>query len=776
MDEKVRGGKIQLQIRDNPSGPQGTPNKLIDRKKRGRPRKDIQDKPAQTPALPQINEVEQEAQQVPAQEPPADNTQQVPAQETPADNAQQVPTQKPPTDDEYAPSESSSPPRKRKRTNHRGAEKAQQQPATVKDTPEEDTPAADLSPLVEGQLGEEKPARYFFRSNKRKRDGLDDQADEHHAKVLKAMLAMIYQHSEGEDTQHAYVASSIPKEAFQTSTPAVRNIIFKAFHAAATNLLEHADDIALPASHVKGIQIPTTYKQAIADKEYGDKWRAAVQEEIHQLVLNGTWKEFILPVGANLIDTKWVFAIKLKVDGTIERFKARLVARGFSQEHGSDYTETFAPTVRMDTLRLFLAMVARRNMECRQWDIKNAFTESRLKEDIYLAPPQGVTVTKGKVLKALRSLYGLKQAGRDWNQLYKKFLLKNGFTQSLADPCLFIHTGKGIYLLVYVDDIIGAADDNSSLDWFERVQSSRFTAKALGEISMILGVRVTRNRETREIFLDQENYLDTKLTELGIPKAKYKPAKIPAADYEHLRPATADEERIDAGEYSKTVGTFMYAMVMTRPDIAFVLGRLAQYMSDPAVFHGHALKNLMRYLRSTVSQKLRFGPGGAHEATFGVYTDADWASDKTDRKSISGGVGMYYGGPYSWAAKKQRSVATSSAESEYMSQAMYAKQGQWTAQIFRDLGMPECVNTNGETVQMFGDNQGAIALTKNPQLHERSKHIDICYHFIRDLAEQKKLDIQYIPTEEMVADGMTKPLARVAFERFKKQLGVVGGA
>lgn len=286
-------------------------------------------------------------------------------------------------------------------------------------------------------------------------------------------------------------------------------------------------------------------------------------------------------------------------------------------------------------------------------------------------------------------------------------------------------------------------------------------------------MRITRDRKSKTIYLDQEQYLLSVLSKYGITSEKHKPKRIPATDYENLRPATEDDEIIDPTEYSQGIGSLMWGMVMTRPDIGFVLGRLSQYMSKPAKHHGHALKALMRYVRSTVKQKIRLGPGGAHAEHLGIYTDADWASDKTDRKSISGGVGMFYGGPFSWASKKQKSVATSSAESEYISQAMYAKQGQWAAQILRDLMMPEWIDKEGRIVQMYGDNQGALALVKNPQLHERSKHIDICYHFIRDLAEKKKLRICYIPTSDMIADGLTKPLGRVAFERFKEQLGLV---
>ena len=386
----------------------------------------------------------------------------------------------------------------------------------------------------------------------------------------------------------------------------------------------------------------------------------AIKEEIKQLIQNGTWEEFILPKGANLVSTKWVFLIKETVDGKIERFKARLVARGFSQTYGTDYAETFAPTVQMDTLRMFLAMVSERDLECSQFDIKNAFTESHLKEDIFLAPPEGVTVTTGKVLKALRSLYGLKQAGLDWNLLLCDFF-KNQcrFEQSLADPCLFIHKGRKLYLLVYVDDMVAAARDQAEIDWFNNILSRRFNTKNLGEISKLLGVRITRDRRNRTIYLDQEQYLEKVLSNFGFPAAKYKRKSIPAADYSNLRPATDTDERIDGSQYHKIIGSLMYAMTLTRPDIAFVLGCLARYMSDPTVHHGHALKELMRYLRSTTKQKLRFGPGGEHKH-FVIFTDADWASDKSDRKSVSGGVGIFYGGPFCWMSKKQKSVARSS--------------------------------------------------------------------------------------------------------------------
>lgn len=467
---------------------------------------------------------------------------------------------------------------------------------------------------------------------------------------------------------------------------------------------------------------------------------------------------------------------------------------------GEDYTETFAPTVRMDTLRVFLAMVAAEDLECRQYDIKNAFTEASLKERIYLSTPEGVPVKKGYELRVLRSLYGLKQSARDWNTLCKDYLIELGFAQSLADPCLFTHAKKGIKLLVYVDDMAAAARDNLDLDWFYDSMRKRFHTKPLGEINKILGMRVSRNRATRELFLDQEQYLEKVLQRLGLPMESSsigKPKLTPmTGKYDKLEVARPEEDRTDRTEYQQKVGSVMYAAVFTRPDIAFHIGRLSQQLQDPTERHDSGMKDLGRYLRTTIRQKIRYGPPiAASKRTYftdpvwemksrakaskpdarsllTLYSDADWANMK-DRKSISGHVAMLYGGPISWGSRRQRSVATSSTESEYIGMATCCKQGQWLAQVLRDMGFPQYIGKDPKLVDMRADNQGAIALVKNPQLHERSKHIDISYHHIRDLEVKQRMSITYIPTNEMVADGFTKPLEKTLFGRFKGMMGLV---
>ncbi|CCE32516.1 uncharacterized protein CPUR_06376 [Claviceps purpurea 20.1] len=522
------------------------------------------------------------------------------------------------------------------------------------------------------------------------------------------------------------------------SNPPIEIVSLDARILSVKTFLELDHESAFPAEVIAGIQIPRSYKEAISGKD-AEFWRGAMATEMLNLHANGTFLEVVPPKGANLVSCKWVFTVKTNPDGTLERYKARLVARGFSQVHGKDYDQTFAPTVRMDTLRLFLAMVrlflamvAAEDDECSHYDIKNAFTESDLKEEIYLEPPTGV---------------------------------------SSAGPCMFIHAEKSVKSLVYVDDIVAAAKKQGELDWFYSKHPERFNAKNLGEIEKILGAGVVRDRKTRTLEIDQEQYLKSVLDKFGITQETHKPKTVPATGYENLRPANDNDERINVNEYQQAIGSVMYAMIFTRPDIAFVVGKLSQFMSDPAKHHGQALKSLLRYLKSTIKTKIRYGPGGDRN-TFALYSDADWASDKTDRKSISGSVTMFYGGPISWSSKKQRSVATSSCESEYMALASCAKQGQWIAQIFRDLGLPKYIGKDPKRVQMLGDNQGAIAFTKNAHLNDRSKHIDICYHFIRDLAEKGLMTVDFIPTDEMIADGMTKPLGRIAFERFKSQMGL----
>jgi hypothetical protein len=325
-------------------------------------------------------------------------------------------------------------------------------------------------------------------------------------------------------------------------------------------------------------------------------------------------------------------------------------------------------------------------------------------------------------------------------------------------------------LLLYVDDIAAASKSSLELDWFYSQLSARFNAKDLGEIHKILGVRVTRNRRSRELFIDQEQYLRTVLDRCGFTDAPHRRKDTPLNGYDCLRSAKPEDRRIDITDYQQAIGSIMYGMVFTRPDIAFAIGKLSQYLREPVECHGTGLKGLLRYIGWTTDLRIRYGPTAKGRLV--LYSDADWAGDRTDRKSTSGHVAMLYGGPISWGSRKQTSVATSSTESEYMAMSSCAKQSQWIVQVLKDMGFPRYIGNDPYAAQIKGDNQGALALVKNPHLHERSKHIDVQYHHIRDLEARKRIAVSYVPTTDMVADGMTKPLDRIAFQRFKDLMGI----
>ena len=500
----------------------------------------------------------------------------------------------------------------------------------------------------------------------------------------------------------------------------------------------------------------------------------------------------VKPINANVVTSKWVFKVKLNSDGSLDKLKARLVARGFSQMYGVDYERTFAPTVRFDTLRLFFAIVALEDLECHSVDVNNAFTESFLKKVIYMAPLSDVDVPPGCVLRILRSLYGLKQAARDWHQRCVDELLKFGFQQCPSDPCLLMHYGRGIMLLIYVDDISIASKELSQIQWFKDEFMKVFKVKDLGEIKKILGINITRDRTKRTLRMDQSHYLKEILERLHMKPDKHRKTDISINGYDGLRPAGPDDERIDQREYQQIIGSLMYAAIHTRLDISFILGRFSQFLNDPAKHHGNILKGLLRYIRSTINRGIVYGPSGSSgSSTLIGYSDSDYAADKVERKSILGYVYMLAGGPISWMSRKQKSVATSTTEAEYTAMSSCVKEGKWLAQALRDLNLSKYLGgdqvgvdikedikhkdespTQLVPVQYRGDNQAALSLVKDSHVHERSKHIDVAYHHVRDLYKKNLIRIEFVPSREMIADGFTKPLTRELFRGFIEQLGL----
>lgn len=612
------------------------------------------------------------------------------------------------------------------------------------------------------------------RKRTREESDLTGGEDERATKIQKALLALLAASSLG---------SSVPPDDEEDS-------LYREFIRQYQSSLfdQELVESALNAQGKMSIPIPQTYFEAIGDKVWGVGWKEAVDKELIALAANHTWEVVTPPRGANIVTSKWVFNTKFNTDGSLEKLKARLVARGFSQKFGVDYEHTFAPTLRHDTLRVFMAICAMLDLECHGVDVNNAFTESFLKEVIYMKPPPGVDLPKGQCLKINRSLYGLKQAARDWNEKCVLELQKMGFVQSDADPCLLTHLEQGLILLVYVDDILVGGKELDSIKWFKAEFAKVFKIKDLGEVQKILGVHVTRDRVNKTITLDQGHYVKDILATYQMEQDKAKRMDIPMNGYDSLRPAEPSDLRADQRAYQTLIGKLLYLSILTRPDISFALGRLSQYLSDPAEFHMSALKRVLKYLRSTIDHGITFGGENA-EGLVG-YSDSDFASDRTDRLSILGNVFMLGNGPISWMSKKQKSVATSTMDAEYMAMCAASKQSQWLALVLREMGAADLIGQHkfkptvrektkfmiGSPVLIRGDNQAALGLVRDAQISDRSKHIDVAYHYQRDLMKKDRLKVEFVGTAEMVADGMTKPLAKTGFNRFLDLLGMRSAA
>ena len=510
---------------------------------------------------------------------------------------------------------------------------------------------------------------------------------------------------------------------------------------------------------------PATYKEAMTGPNRRE-WRGATEEELEALRWKRTFIIVPRPKNRELITSKWVFKIKYTSAAVIERFKARLCARGFSQKYGIDYEETFAPTLRFESLRMLMAITALLNLEAHQMDVSNAYLEGELEEEIYMEIPEGMDVPNGKnkALLLQKGLYGLKQSGRIWSRKFRRYLRSIGFEPISADNCVFINLQAGVIISVYVDDLLIFAAKISRINAVKAQLKREYKMKDLGEVDHILGMRVRRNRKSRNLTLDQSVYINNFISKYGMENAH--PVSTPIDGYAALTAATPTEPRTDQLEYQKRIGSLMYAMTSTRPDIAFAIGKLSQFSHDPGVKHRVALDRVIRYLKGTASLGLVYGPSPKGNTPIG-YADAAYADSSENRKSTHGMTLLLANSACIWTSKKQRTVSTSTTEAEYVSQCQASKQLVWAGRWLQQLGIRE-----RGAIELRCDNQGAIALVRNPENHSRTKHIDVQYHYIREVVEDGLIQISYVPTNEMAADILTKPLTKAAFERGRALLGM----
>ncbi|RVW85288.1 Retrovirus-related Pol polyprotein from transposon RE1 [Vitis vinifera] len=476
-------------------------------------------------------------------------------------------------------------------------------------------------------------------------------------------------------------------------------------------LIPSIDDSTLPIALRKGV--PNTIQEALKISE----WKKAVQDEIDALEKNGTWTITDLPVGKRPVGCKWIFTIKYKADGSVERFKARLVARGFTQSYGIDYQETFAPVAKLNTIRILLSLAVNQDWCLQQLDIKNAFLNGDLEEEVYMEIPPGFeeSMAKNQVCKLQKSLYGLKQSPRAWFDRFTKAVLKLGYKQGQADHTLFVkksHAGKLAILIVYVDDIILSGNDMGELQNLKKYLSEEFEVKDLGNLKYFLGMEVARSR--KGIVVSQRKYILDLLKETGMLGCK--PIDTPMDSQKKLG-IEKESTPVDRGRYQRLVGRLIY-LSHTRPDIGFAVSAVSQFMHSPTEEHMEAVYRILRYLKMTPGKGLFFRKTENRDTE--VYSDADWAGNIIDRRSTSGYCSFVWGNLVTWRSKKQSVVARSSAEAEYRALAQGICEGIWIKRVLSELGQ-----TSSSPILMMCDNQAAISIAKNPVHHDRTKHVEM---------------------------------------------------
>ncbi|KAL3677349.1 hypothetical protein R1sor_027297 [Riccia sorocarpa] len=508
------------------------------------------------------------------------------------------------------------------------------------------------------------------------------------------------------------------------------------------------------------LEEPTTYKEASKSAV----WRKAMNLEMEAIQRNNTWTLEPLPHGKKKISAKWVFKVKTDVHGLPITYKVRLVARGFEQREGFDYNETFAPVAKWNTLRTVVALAAKNDWELRHLDIKSAFLNGDLTEEVFMSQPEGFVQPGSEhlVCRLHKALYGLKQAPRAWYDRMSHFLKQLGMTKSTADNSLFVlHENQlSLIVAVYVDDLLITGSHTEKLHWLVEQLHQQFDLSSVGEMTDYLRVRFTK--VPAGILMSQPDFINKILTDANMQTCN--PCQTPMEAGLQLS-SSPEEQAVDEHDYRSTIGQLIH-LTHTRPDISYSVSILSRFMSAPKIPHLQATKRLLRYLKGTKDFGVLFSKD--NDVQICGFTDADWAGCKETRRSTTGFIFMLGRSPITWSSKKQPTVACSSTKAEYRALSEGAKEAIWLQALASDLAL----HTN-QKIKIWCDNVSSIKLAKNPVFHARTKHVEIHYHHVRELVAAGHIDVQQISSKEQTADILTKALGKSRFLELRPKLGVM---
>ena len=504
---------------------------------------------------------------------------------------------------------------------------------------------------------------------------------------------------------------------------------------------------------------PADFEEAKLDQN----WLAAMKEKLLMIKRNNTWELVERPQNRNVIGVKWVYRTKLNADGSINKLKARLVVKGYAQIFGVDYSDTFAPVARLDTIRLLLAIAAQLNWKVYQMDVKSAFLNGVLQEEIYTEQPEGFANEgeEDKVCLLKKALYGLKQAPRAWYSRIDEHLQHLGFTKSLSESTLYIkQNGDNILIIsLYVDDLLVTGNNNNNVETFKQEMMSVFEMTDLGLMSFFLGMEV--KQAEHEVFICQKKYAKEILKKFKLEDCKA--VSTPMNQKEKLCKEDG-AEKVDQAQFRKIVGCLMY-LTATRPDILNAVSILSRFMHCASELHFKAAKRVIRYVKGTCNFGIRYTR--SREFKLVGYSDSDWGGSIDDLKSTSGYCFSLGSGVFSWNSKKQETVAQSTAEAEFVAATAAVNQALWLRKILSDLNLEQ-----KESTEILVDNQAAISISNNPVFHGKTKHFNIKLFFLREVQKDGSIILIYCKTEEQAADIFTKPLPVNKFEFLRTKLGV----
>ena len=505
---------------------------------------------------------------------------------------------------------------------------------------------------------------------------------------------------------------------------------------------------------------PKSYYEVIKG-DNKEEWLNAMEEEIEALETHETWKVVRKPKNKNIAGTKWVFKVKTNANGDFERFKARLVVQGFTQKFLLDYFETFAPVAKHETTRTAIGIAFNKNFIVVKVDIKNAYLNATVEEEIYIRFPKGPFFIeekkKDKCLKLEKSLYGLKQAARNWYQTLSEWFLEIGYTRTKIDTCLFVKDDSMI--VVYVDDIIGAFKDKATEELFKRDLYAKFRVGTYEDLNWHLSVEIMT--VGNQLHLKQTSYIQKILKRFYMGACKR--AESPTTGDKLCKRTNEEVGLPEDYPYRSLVGSLIYLVSMTRPDLAFAVHALSKYLNEPTMKHWIAGKRILRYLQGTKEKGLIFERCGA--ITLKAYSDANFAPTEDARRSTSGYVVFLNDTPIAWKAKLQATIALSTCEAELMALTEAAKEVIFLQQLIFEL-----VEKDVRPTKIMVDNQSTIKMCENPSQHQRTKHIDVKYLYVRELIQEGKITLEYVDTNANVADVFTKPTVGSRFHELTKDL------